>query len=164
MFSGYNDWLHYSTGGHKYGGIFVLVTNWALSQVYGRLSQMSDLFASGGISSHNNALLLFTFNSHRFFLSSMRHSLATTFVALVLFPLCCLANPQEPPPPLVTTTTCSYSCPPNDYSGFRLISKVDAIGYDSAYSIFECVYVLFGLFHLQKSHLLWTLADIVLRW
>ncbi|EDR01529.1 ectomycorrhiza-regulated small secreted protein [Laccaria bicolor S238N-H82] len=70
----------------------------------------------------------------------MRHSLTGTFVALVLFPLCCLAHPQESPPPVVTTTTCSYSCPPNDYSGFRLISKVDAIGYDSAYSIFECVY------------------------
>ncbi|KIK06064.1 hypothetical protein K443DRAFT_308228 [Laccaria amethystina LaAM-08-1] len=70
----------------------------------------------------------------------MRRSLTATFVALVLFPLSCLAHPQEPPPPLVTTTTSSYSCPPNDYSGFRLISKVDAIGYDSAYSIFECVY------------------------
>ena len=76
----------------------------------------------------------------------MRHFLAGTFVALVLFPLCCLARPQESPPPVVTTTTCSYSCPPNDNSGFRLISKVDAIGYDSAYSIFECVYVLFGFF------------------
>ena len=51
----------------------------------------------------------------------------------------------EPPKP-----KCAYSCPQRDGANGVLIAKVNALGYDQGYSIFECVYVL-PLFRSSKS-------------
>ena len=51
----------------------------------------------------------------------------------------------EPPKP-----KCAYSCPQRDGANGVLIAKVNALGYEQGYSIFECVYVL-PLFRSSNS-------------
>ncbi|KAK2460705.1 hypothetical protein APHAL10511_007175 [Amanita phalloides] len=41
---------------------------------------------------------------------------------------------------LAAQTTCEYSCPEKDQKEWGLLSEPTAIGPDSVYSIFECVY------------------------
>ncbi|KAF8635736.1 hypothetical protein AX15_000352 [Amanita polypyramis BW_CC] len=36
--------------------------------------------------------------------------------------------------------TCEYSCPEKDQTGWELTTSTTAIGYESSYSIFECIY------------------------
>lgn len=47
--------------------------------------------------------------------------------------------------PLVTfaQVTCEYSCLEKDLNGYPLATDPSAIGYESSYSIFECMYVFF---------------------
>ena len=46
--------------------------------------------------------------------------------------------------PLVTLAqvACEYSCPDKDENGWALATDPTAIGHDSVFSIFECMYVL----------------------
>jgi hypothetical protein len=63
-----------------------------------------------------------------------------------LFLLSVLALPQ---PQIDTNPTedgskalqCAFSCPMQNNEGHGLILKMDGVGYNGAYSIFECMYV-----------------------
>ena len=55
--------------------------------------------------------------------------------------------------PLVTfaQVTCEYSCPEKDQNEWALATEPTALGYDSVFSIFECMYVLDQMFIVPLS-------------
>ena len=68
-----------------------------------------------------------------------------------LFLLSALALPQTQTDTIPTTLSaddglkvlqCTFSCPLQDNQGHGLILKMDGVGYDGVYSIFECMYVV----------------------
>ena len=47
-------------------------------------------------------------------------------------------------------STCSFSCPPTDKLSQSLVKRPHAVGFDSFYSIFECMWVTNGVIYFSK--------------
>ncbi|KAF9051557.1 hypothetical protein BJ165DRAFT_1524487 [Panaeolus papilionaceus] len=58
------------------------------------------------------------------------------------FLLVSVSHSQEAPSEPVAPIDCTFSCPPTDLQGGVLVKRPNAIGFNSHYSIFECVYLL----------------------
>jgi hypothetical protein len=89
--------------------------------------------------------ILFSFILPSFACPPLPRQLDTKFEGHTSPPTTALGSLPEPPKP-----KCVYSCPQRDGENRGLIAKVDALGYEQGYSIFECVYVLL-LFRSSKS-------------
>ncbi|KIK06063.1 hypothetical protein K443DRAFT_90170 [Laccaria amethystina LaAM-08-1] len=79
--------------------------------------------------------ILFSFILPSFACPPLPRQLDTKFEGHTSPPTTALGSLPEPPKP-----KCVYSCPQRDGENRGLIAKVDALGYEQGYSIFECVY------------------------
>lgn len=78
------------------------------------------------------------------------YALPNYLLSSFLFLLSALALPQPQIDTNPTTPStevgskalqCAFSCPLQDNEGHGLILKMDGVGYNGVYSIFECMYV-----------------------
>lgn len=67
---------------------------------------------------------------------------ASYLLAFGIIPFALAAPNPSPESPSTFNGTCTFSCPLTDANGQKLVGLPGAIPYDSAYSIFECVYPL----------------------
>ncbi|PPQ67769.1 hypothetical protein CVT24_002779 [Panaeolus cyanescens] len=76
---------------------------------------------------------------------------------LWLYLISSLTLAQESPSESVAPIECSFSCPPVDLKDGVLVKRPRAIGYNSHYSIFECIYLSKSAKHAEHTCSYWKL-------